>query len=404
MTYLAFGIILILVIALIRQHRKHQEAANVWSLSQKAALTDSDKLESAHKREIQRLLDSLPELYVSINQDRKIIRYNSEVAALFENRDLKNRSIQQIILEPSLISLIEEATQSGTSISRTLQFAAHSVFSKTQSPTHWSIEIKPISLQSNQSEIQLLMREITASVVADQVRQDFVANASHELRTPLSIIAGYLENLNEDGALEQKTTAQSMLATMNRHVERINRIVEDMLLISKLESKDSAPISFEDFDLSNCVNDIIERLHLIITTQHAEVVNDVPTMKISGDPFYWTQLLVNLVENALKQNTSAPVKIKITAEQDEQTTTISVSDNGIGIPKKDLPFIFKRFYRVEKHHSQNQIKGTGLGLSIVKRAVESHQGSISVTSTPGVETRFKIQVPNNPELIGREGY
>ena len=115
------------------------------------------------------------------------------------------------------------------------------------------------------------------------------------------------------------------------------------------------------------------------------------TMK--GDRFYWTQILFNLVENALKQNTDSPLQISVLVKVHDDMLNISVCDDGVGIPAGDLPFIFKRFYRVEKHHSQKEIKGTGLGLSIVRRAIEAHGGTIDATSNPGQQTSFNIAIP-----------
>jgi two-component system, OmpR family, phosphate regulon sensor histidine kinase PhoR len=120
---------------------------------------------------------------------------------------------------------------------------------------------------------------------------------------------------------------------------------------------------------------------------------------IDGDRFYWTQVLFNLVENALKQNPHPGLRVEVGCVTVDHQYHIWVADNGIGIPSADLPHIFRRFYRVEKHHSQREIKGTGLGLSIVKRAIEAHGGSISVTSTPGRDTRFSIVVPQHPPLL-----
>ena len=99
------------------------------------------------------------------------------------------------------------------------------------------------------------------------------------------------------------------------------------------------------------------------------------------------------MDNALKQNPDSPLTVEVGWKETEDGLTIWVSDNGVGIPSADLPFIFRRFYRVEKHHSQVEIKGTGLGLSIVRRAVEAHGGDIEVTSTPGEDTRFEITLP-----------
>ena len=116
-------------------------------------------------------------------------------------------------------------------------------------------------------------------------------------------------------------------------------------------------------------------------------------MIITGDRFYWTQILFNLVENALKQNPNSELKVSVVAEQLEGEVRISICDDGMGIPADDLPYIFKRFYRVEKHHSQKQVKGTGLGLSIVRRAIEAHGGTIEASSTPGQKTCFNIRLP-----------
>ena len=120
------------------------------------------------------------------------------------------------------------------------------------------------------------------------------------------------------------------------------------------------------------------------------------SLVMHGDRYYWTQVLFNLVENALKQNPKPGLHIEIGAQQTISSCQVWVLDNGIGIPSADLPHIFRRFYRVDKHHSQREIKGTGLGLSIVKRAIDAHGGSIGVTSVPGRETRFLITVPTAP--------
>jgi signal transduction histidine kinase len=108
-------------------------------------------------------------------------------------------------------------------------------------------------------------------------------------------------------------------------------------------------------------------------------------------------VLFNLVENALKQNPRKGLTVTIGCSRDETMTRIWVSDDGVGIPSADLPHIFRRFYRVEKHHSQEEIKGTGLGLSIVKRAIEAHGGTIRVSSIPGQDTRFTMEVPRDAE-------
>jgi two-component system phosphate regulon sensor histidine kinase PhoR len=329
-------------------------------------------------------------------------RINSQASKIFDGRDILNRNIQHVFLDLKLSSLLSKSLSKLKPYRKILRFPPDSAFSSygLDKDTHWEIDICPLSLQGNNREIQLTMRDITASVHSDQVRKDFVANASHELRTPLSVISGYLEHLTEEEGLDHKETAQKMLETMDRHVVRINRIVDDMLLISKLESDDSVPLNLAPFCIATCVRDVIERLELVIKRQGSTIEMKVPEIHFMGDQFYWTQILFNLVENALKQNQDIPLKIHINTEIDEDDNLkIQISDNGIGIPANDLPFIFKRFYRVEKHHSQSQIKGTGLGLSIVKRAVEAHGGTITAISTPRIETIFTIVVPQTNKDI-----
>ncbi len=139
--------------------------------------------------------------------------------------------------------------------------------------------------------------------------------------------------------------------------------------------------------------------NLSIQVHHSKVevrLHD-PDMVIHGDRFYWTQVLFNLVENALKQNPYENLKVEVGSEDAGKSIRIWVADNGVGIPSSDLPHIFRRFYRVDKQHSQLEITGTGLGLSIVKRAIEAHHGEITVTSTPGRETKFLMTIPKLDE-------
>jgi two-component system phosphate regulon sensor histidine kinase PhoR len=114
---------------------------------------------------------------------------------------------------------------------------------------------------------------------------------------------------------------------------------------------------------------------------------------LTGDRFYWDQIFTNLIENSIKENTKPGLVIRVSGEWRENECILKISDNGIGIPAHDLPFVFKRFYRGNKHHSSTQVKGTGLGLSIVRRAVEAHGGKIELTSSPGIETTFTMTLP-----------
>ena len=397
MTYFAFSCAIVLACLLVGSIKRQQRLEKEWGRLKKKIGQRELKLEKEHRRDLQHLLDALPYPFFSINKEEVLNRVNSEAKHIFGSRDILNRSIHQVFLDSAITSLVSKSLSKIKPYREILRFPPDSVFS-SQTPdkdSHWEIDICPLSLGSDSREIQLMMRNITASVHSDQVRQDFVANASHELRTPLSVISGYLEHLTEEGGLDHKETSQKMLETMDRHLVRINRIVDDMLLISKLESDDSVPLNLAPFSIATCVQDVIERLDLVIKKQKSMIKVDVPDIQLIGDHFYWTQILFNLVENALKQNPEMQLQIHIYSELDQDDNfRIHIADNGIGIPATDLPFIFKRFYRVEKHHSQTQVKGTGLGLSIVKRAIEAHGGTITATSTPGIKTVFIIEIPH----------
>jgi signal transduction histidine kinase len=171
-----------------------------------------------------------------------------------------------------------------------------------------------------------------------------------------------------------------------------------MLTISRFESAgedQSLALKANSFECEECVKDVLDRLAPVIEEKQARAILEFPAggSRIAGDRFYWDQVFFNLIENALKENQRPGLEIRVSMERRPDHVILRVADNGIGIPRADLPFIFKRFYRVAKHHSQQEIKGTGLGLSIVKRAIEAHGGTICVESVPGQKTEFTITLP-----------
>ena len=257
------------------------------------------------------------------------------------------------------------------------------------------LQVVSTPLQENPDQIGILFHDVTEEHRTQTVRRDFVANASHELRTPLTIIHGYLETLLEDEeTAEDPESRARMLKLMQKHTNRIVRIVEDMLVISKLEGTEEGRLKWKRFNFSECVEDVIGRLESMARERQVDITVDANPSPffMDGDKFYWTQILFNLMENAMKQNLESGLRLAIGARLEEDCIRIWVADSGVGIPSAHLPYIFNRFYRVETHHSR-QIKGTGLGLSIVRRAVEAHNGTISVTSIPGEETKFTILLP-----------
>ena len=349
-----------------------------------------------------RLLDALGDAFMLVDSTGTILFTNAAARELFQQRELAGRSVPDTLLDPRLADAVSRCIETGNPVQ------ARVVLPQQTSPrgdrenrgiNAWVIDAARLPPAAGGKPItRVILRDVTAEHQIEQIRKDFVANASHELRTPMAIINGYLENLLDDDMVEDPEVARRFLSVMRKHAERISRIVEDMLVISRLESGEANTLKIEPFRFRACINDVIERLESVIRSQSASVSVQMPdeNLVLHGDRFYWTQVLFNLVENALKQNPHSGLAVEIGCQEDGGQLRIWVADNGIGIPSADLPHIFRRFYRVEKHHSQREIKGTGLGLSIVKRAIEAHGGTIGVTSTPGRETRFLIQVPKKP--------
>jgi len=372
--------------------RDSQAQVNSWKLR-----LELDLKQAREERNL--LLDALGDAFLLVDSDANIRFANEAARALFGAREIVNRPVREAFLEPRLADALLRCLATGEPVQSRV------VLPQQTSPrgdlenrgfNAWIIDAAKLSSPSSgEPNTRVIIRDVTAEHQLEQVRKDFVANASHELRTPLAIINGYLENLLDDNLIEEPEMARRFLTIMRKHADRISRIVEDMLVISRLESGEVNALKPEPFRFGSCINDVLERLESVIRNQQAEMILTMPDpgLIIQGDRFYWTQVLFNLVENALKQNPHSGLRVEIGCETAGDSVRIWVSDNGVGIPSADLPHIFRRFFRVDKHHSQQEIKGTGLGLSIVKRAIEAHGGSISVTSMPGSETKFLITVP-----------
>jgi len=345
-------------------------------------------------------LDAISDAFFIVNTELEISRFNTRAREIFRDQDLIGRSLPEVLLHPTVSELIESLIAAAKPAQERLILPAssHTLGGKSsEGETAWVIQLTPLPNLNRAPLFCIVLRDVSTEHRADQIRTDFVANASHELRTPLAIINGYLENLVDDDILEEPAISRRMLTTMRKHGNRLSRLVDDMLVVSRLESGENTALNREPFDIIECANDVIERLDQIISSSGTKLILQFPSEQtlLNGDRFYWTQVMFNLLENAIKQNANRELELTFSISKlSNDKLQIVISDNGIGIPSSHLPFIFKRFYRVDKHHTQSDIKGTGLGLSIVKRAVEAHDGTIEATSKPGIKTSFTIIVPS----------
>lgn len=247
--------------------------------------------------------------------------------------------------------------------------------------------------------IIMILRDITKQQKLDEMREEFVANVSHELKTPLTSIISYTETLLSD-AVDDEATRQEFLQVINSEAGRMNRIVKDLLQLSAMDLNQL----YLNRHLYN-INDLIEK-----TVQKVEVEAEIKKHSILTDINYQEkaffdydkiqQVLINVLSNAIKY-TETNGKIIIKTNRNKEYVYISVKDNGLGIPEKDLPRIFERFYTVDKARSR-KLGGTGLGLAIAKEIMLAHKGNIIIESKHKVGTTVTIIIPIERENINEE--
>jgi two-component system sensor histidine kinase VicK len=245
----------------------------------------------------------------------------------------------------------------------------------------------------------VVLYDVTEQEKLDQTRKEFVANVSHELRTPLTTIKSYLEAL-EDGAWEDTELAPRFLHVTHHETERMIRLVNELLQLSRLDSRETS-LKKEMVNLIEMLEEVSDRFSFQAQQRKIkiELALDLPIPSVWIDRDQIDQVLDNLVSNALKY-TGEDGFVSIHAGVENKMVKISIEDNGVGIPEKELGKIFDRFYRVDKARSRN-MGGTGLGLSIAKEIIRSHEGRISIESEVGKGTKviFFIPLPEEGRLV-----
>jgi two-component system, OmpR family, phosphate regulon sensor histidine kinase PhoR len=235
----------------------------------------------------------------------------------------------------------------------------------------------------------LAMYDLTPVRRLETVRSDFVANVSHELRTPLTIIGGFVETLQDDDVPPE--LRRQFLGMAEANVHRMQRIVDDLLDLSRIESGGWRPAPVE-LDIADVAVDVFEPLQLPAKQKGVALVTDIATgaQRVMCDPTAAGQILSNLAENALRHTTSGSVTLF--TSRDGDGVWMGVRDTGTGIPPEHLPRIFERFYRADPGRSR-EAGGTGLGLAIVRHLAEAHDGRVKAESTVGVGSTIAVWLP-----------
>jgi two-component system phosphate regulon sensor histidine kinase PhoR len=231
----------------------------------------------------------------------------------------------------------------------------------------------------------VLSRDVTQFKQVERMRREFVANVSHELRTPLTVISGFLETLRDE---HDREAAQRYIALMTEQSRRMERLVEDLLVLSALESSPPPPME-DPIDMPALVERLGAEARALSDGKHRIEVESAPGIDLVGSEKELSSAFGNLVSNAIRY-TPERGTIRLRWHPTPDGAAFDVEDSGIGIAPEHIPRLTERFYRVDRGRSRES-GGTGLGLAIVKHALVRHGATLDITSTPGKGSRFSAR-------------
>ena len=328
------------------------------------------------KNKLEAILESMESGVIAIDNNENIILINSYSQKLFDlKEDNIGKKISDCIIDYDLINFIREIPEIGTKEIKLFH------------PIERELRVKKspiINYLNNSIGIVITVQDITDIKRLENMRSEFVANVSHELKTPLTSIKGFSETLRY---VDDSETKNKFLDIIDKESERLTNLINDILILSNIENIHK--MESEYFNPGDVIENVLDMVKSQAYKKSIIIkYNDCFNSEILGSKDKFHQLAVNLIENAIKySNENGIVKIDLTLE--EQYFVFKVKDNGIGIPKNDIPRIFERFYRVDKSRST---RGTGLGLAIVKHIVKLFNGEISVKSKVGIGSTFTVKI------------
>jgi two-component system phosphate regulon sensor histidine kinase PhoR len=348
------------------------------------------QLRSGQLAQLEATLGSLQEAVLIVDSNNYILLANKALKGIFPRAvNILGQRLELVLHSVTFLNYVESVRNGTAQPQHEIEFIDGA------QPT-W-VEVTGTTIQTINDRkapwTLFVLHNITQQKKLEAVRKDFVANVSHELRTPLSVIKGYVETLvdgSDDIPAEDRTR---FLKTIQRHTERLNSLLEDLLVLSRLESINPG-LHRESTDLNALLGSIMDdyrarpagKEHLLDFTP------DPIVSPLWIDPLKLTQVVENLLDNALKYTPKGAQIELSTLQQGSAEVIVCLRDNGQGIPEADLPHIFERFYRVDKGRSREK-GGTGLGLSIVKHIIQLHAGRVWVESKQGQGTSFFFSLP-----------
>jgi two-component system phosphate regulon sensor histidine kinase PhoR len=336
--------------------------------------------------ELEAMLSSMTGGVIAIDDSNEVLFYNKAFVEMVKpgNQQITGQSLYNIIRNAAVFDAIDKVRENHESVAED-----GTLISATGNAKH--IRVTATSLESEEKHyfgVLVIIDDVTKIKKLENIRTDFVSNVTHELKTPLTSIRGFIDTL-KNGAIKEEAVANKFLDIIDIEAERLYSLIQDILLLSEIESKRE----YETLacDMNESIESVIDLLETKLTDKVKIVFEPEPYLKpYLCNPDRMKQLLINLLDNAIKYTEEGTIDVFCNKIEDK--LVLRIKDTGIGIGNEHLSRIFERFYRVDKGRSRKQ-GGTGLGLSIVKHIVELYNGNIRVNSNPGEGTEFIITLP-----------
>jgi two-component system phosphate regulon sensor histidine kinase PhoR len=364
------------------------------SLNRMAAQLES-RLQTvvSQRNQLEAVLSSMLEGVIAVSRDERIISVNQAAARWFDidPEKVRGRSIPEAIRNLAIQKFVTRSLKSRTPVEDdiTVYQNGERILNIKSAPL-LDMGPEPIGMLIVFSDVTQLRR-------LEDMRRDFVANVSHEIRTPLTAIKGFVETLHQN-TVATPEEAERFLGIISKHVDRLNTIIEDLLMLSRIENEgERGDIKCEKTRLRDIFQNAVQICRPRADEKRIQIELAVDEgLSAMVDPVLLEQAVVNLLDNAIKYSDSNKT-VLLQSRTSGNEIRLSVRDHGIGIEKKHLPRLFERFYRVDKARSR-ALGGTGLGLSIVKHIAQAHGGHVTVESSLGEGSLFTIHLPRDPNL------
>jgi two-component system phosphate regulon sensor histidine kinase PhoR len=353
------------------------------ALAREVQVANITARDNARKLSVLRaVIDGMAEGVWITSEDGTVVEHNNALKEfLYKGIDLVGHRPRDLVPSPELQTAVEKACRDG--LSSRLELTIEGV-----RPYVLLVHVSPLGRELGGSSAVFF--DATELRRLELIRKDFVANVSHELRTPITAIRGYAETL-QSGAVNDPVAAPKMVDIIHRQSERLSELVEDLLELSRLESRQIA-LAEKPVDLLVAATRALEAVRPKARLRHIRIdVKIQPGEVIMGDERAMEQIVLNLVDNAVKYSPPNS-RVELSTERVDGQIVLRIRDDGPGIEAKHLPRIFERFYRVDKGRSR-EMGGTGLGLSIVKHLVTTMKGDVRCESTPGQGSTFFVEMP-----------